>query len=138
MSEIIHRCMRHIHIIQKADASGLMPCGIMRVIVINWNLTGSISCRYRHFSSRIIPAKQSAHNCLRPHLGRIPSLQYCIQMCICRITGYRASVKMNSDQRFPKLCCLPDKCILAFRKIDICRIHTLSHGGHRTGSVLSS
>ena len=130
--------MGQIHIIRKSNALPLVPCRTIGVIIINRNLPCMISHGYRKLPSRIIISDQHIRNCLCSGFRRIPRFQYGVQIFIRRIAGNRSSVKMNAHQRLPKLCRFSDKCVLAWRKINISGIHALSHRSHGTCAMLSA
>ena len=130
--------MRHIHIVGKSYALALVPCGAVRMIIVNRNLPCVVSSRNRQFPTRIVCARKHIRQSLRPLLRRIPCLDQRVQTFVRRIAGDRPSVKMDTDQGLVQQRRFPYKRLLAFRKIDIRSVHAFSHSSHRTGAVLSA
>ena len=138
MPEAISRCMGKIHIVDKSDTLLLVPCRTVRVIIINWNLSGVICHGYRQLTARVICTQQDIRHSLRSRFRWVPGFYDGIQILVCCVTGDWSSIKMNPNQRLTTCSGSLNKCILTFRQIDVGSVHTFAHGRHRACAVLSS
>ena len=85
VAEEISGGVGHIHILRKADAFPLVPCGAIGMVVINGNLSCVPGHAHRKLSAGIVLSRQHLHDGFRTHFGGIPCLQNRIQVSVCRI-----------------------------------------------------